>query len=320
MKSVASIIFEKVFPMHPFPALVLAVCTSILLFSYSVTEAASQQSAERGLRWSLAFAPVYEGDADLDDGGEIGVERYQLRADVKGSLTRRVSWGAAASYALHDYDFSGQQGLGLLDPWDRVHTYDLGVSLDWRFAEIWSLRLNPSIEFAGEDGAAWSDSEVYGGTLLLMRRFGSRLSLGIGVSASSGLEEDKVFPVAAVIWQISDRLRLANSFRQGPGSPAGLELAYTFPAGWEAGLGASYRSQRFRLDDEGVAPEGIGESESGVGWLRVTRAFGGGLSLDLWLGAVFAGEIILEDDDGNELRSEDYDPAPMAAVTVLYRF
>jgi hypothetical protein len=68
-----------------------------------------------------------------------------------------------------------------------------------------------------------------------------------------------VFPYITVNWQMTERLRLINPSRTSPAGPAGLELVYAIDKYWETGLGAAYRSYRFRLEEDGPIPNGIGE-------------------------------------------------------------
>ncbi len=97
--------------------------------------------------------------------------------------------------------------------------------------------------------------------------------------------------------------------------PAGLELSYTINDRWYLGGGGVYRSFRFRLDDEGVAPNGIGENEGIVSFLRLHRTGDKGLDLNIYIGATVDGRLELKDSEGHKLASGDYDTAPFVAVT-----
>ena len=135
------------------------------------------------------------------------------------------------------------------------------------------------------------------------------------------LEKDlKFFPFIVINWKINEQLRLSNPFRAGPAGPAGLELIYSPQRNWELGVGGAYRSYRFRLDDTSAVPNGIGENEFLAGFLRVQRKLGSKWSLDLATGALFAGELTIENSDGNGRGEDKYDTAPFVALTLEGKF
>ena len=123
-----------------------------------------------------------------------------------------------------------------------------------------------------------------------------------------------------VDWRLSERWRLANPLPAGPTGPAGLELDYSLGDGWNLGLGAAWRSTRFRLSEDGPVANGIGE-ESGVPvFLRATRSFGPNATLYLYAGAVTAGSLTVEDTAGRVLREVDFGTAPLLGITFSARY
>ena len=129
-----------------------------------------------------------------------------------------------------------------------------------------------------------------------------------------------MFPFVAVDWRFNEKWRLSNPFEADVLGPAGLELSYTFNQRWYLGGGGVYRSFRFRLDDEGVAPNGIGENEGIVSFLRLHRSGDSGLDLDIYVGATLDGRLELKDSEGAKLASSDYDTAPFVALTFSGEF
>ncbi len=274
---------------------------------------------QAGQRLSAAFTSTWQAEAPLDDGGAVAVTRYLLALGAERDVSPRFSLGLQGRYHLSDYDFSGLEGLAGLRPWDKVHALGLEASGTWRFAGSWSLGIRPTLGWSGADGADWSDSTAYGLAVSLSKRLRPGLILGAGVGAYAGLEKERVFPLLIVIWNLNERLRLSNPFGPGPGTPAGLTLAYTLDKGTEAAIGAAWRSERFRLAEEDGVAGGIGEVEGVPVWLRLTRRFAPGLALDFWLGAVLAGDVSLEDRHGRRVASSGHDPAFLGAVTLNLR-
>jgi hypothetical protein len=84
--------------------------------------------------------------------------------------------------------------------------------------------------------------------------------------------------------------------------------------------GGAWRSYRFRLDDKGIGPAGVGEEQTVIGFLHLSRSFGRSVTMDLYAGGAFAGELRVKDSNGNELATTDFDPAPLLGVTFSARF
>ena len=151
-------------------------------------------------------------------------------------------------------------------------------------------------------------------------RFNPRLTLGIGAGVFNDLEEIRAFPFLTVYWRITDRLSLSNPLRSGPAGAAGLELAFAPTRQVVFALGGAWRSFRFRLDDEGIAPKGLGQVDLIPVWFRATLNLPHGLGLDAYIGEAFGGNLRLEDQNDNLIGEVDQDPAPFAAMVLRARF
>ena len=67
-------------------------------------------------------------------------------------------------------------------------------------------------------------------------------------------------------------------------------------------------------------PNGIGENDTLVTFLRAQRKLGSSLTLDLAAGGFFDGELTIEDSNGNLIGADPYDAAPFVALTFAGRF
>lgn len=269
--------------------------------------------------YSLTAFPLYQFDTGLEGGGDYSVQRYFFRFDADRRMTDTIHAGLGLSYDHEDWDFTGATGFKGI-PWGDIHRTSVDLRFQYTGIENWALSFLPSVQSAREAGADWGDSIQAGAVVAGAYRFSPRLTLGLGAGLFTGLEETKGFPFVVVRWQISDRLLLANPFRPGPTGPAGLELTYFLGDGWEVAVGSAWRSFRFRLDDQGPAPEGIGEVELLPTWGRVRWQLDRRWAFDLYAGYAFDGELKLEDRNGNEIGTVDQDPAPFGAVTISFRF
>jgi hypothetical protein len=153
-----------------------------------------------------------------------------------------------------------------------------------------------------------------------VKRFADGNLLGLGVAAFDGLEETTVFPFPVVDWRFDSRWRLVNPLAAGPTGPAGLELDYGFDNGWTLGVGATWRKTRFRLSEDGPAPDGVGEMAGVPIFVRISRDFSRAFTLNLYAGVVVRGELRVENSSGDLLRKEDVEPAPLLGLNATFRF
>jgi hypothetical protein len=235
-------------------------------------------------------------------------------------LDDRTSIGLRLRLDGEDWRFSDPSGFGGVAPWDQVYRAGLSVPLSLRTEGGWRFSLTPTLESAAETGARLSESLEYGATGSVARALTSDLTLGVGVGVFDKIEETSAFPFLVIDWRITERLRLTNPFAAGPAGPAGLELTYRFGSGWTAGVGAAYRSYRFRLDEHGKVPNGVGEHRVLPIFLQLQRALTDQLSISLYAGVATATRLRVETSNGRGLYEEDQDPAAMLGLTLIGRF
>ena len=296
-----------------------AHCAAVLVAAL-VLAAGPAQAQEARWRPFVSVTPVYEGDADLDQGGDFNVWRAIVSGGVARDLGGGNSAGVTLNYGYSDYSFSNPAAFGGVAPWNIVQRYGVAVPLSFALRDGWSLGVVPSVDWFKENGADTGDSLVWGGLVSATKRFADGNRLGLGVGVYDRIEKTSVFPFLLVDWRFSDRWRLINPLAAGPTGPAGLELDYLLGGGWEIGLGVAYRVTRFRLSNSGPVPNGVGEERGVPVFLRATRNLGTQMSLHLYAGVVAGGELRVEDSSGNLLRKDDFDPQPFLAATFTARF
>lgn len=293
-----------------------------LIFLLSTGAWADPGAGERqpAWRWSFNLAPVYQGRANLASGGDFTVNSLLLRFSGTRKINPRLNLGFSANLDYAAFDFSTQDDLGADAPWGDTERVTLGAPILYRLDGGWGLFATPSISVAREQGADLSESWIVGSIIGAAKQINPRLRLGIGAGVFTGLEEVRYFLFPSVNWEINDHLTLTNPFRAGPTGPAGLELRWDFAPRWQFGGGMARRSVRFRLDDTGIAPGGVGQDSAQVTFVRVTREWGKGLRLDLYAGAALDGELEIENERGKAIARENYDAAPLAAIVLRTPF
>ncbi len=255
----------------------------------ALTAAADAQQPATSYRYSIT--PLYQVDGDLDSGGQAGYGGLLMSLGRSWSLAAGSTLGFGLSYGHQDWRFDNPGAFRGIAPWGTLNRFGLSVPFTYGTGGGWTLGFSPSVEYAGEAGARFSDALDYGALVSVVKPFRDDLTLGFGVGVYERIEETSVFPVLIVNWRITDRLSLSNPAAAGPSGPAGLELAYTLGSGWEAGIGGAYRSNRFRLDQDGPVPGGIGEYRHIPVLARIGRRLSDTLSLNLYAGVSLNSEV-----------------------------
>jgi hypothetical protein len=283
--------------------------------------AASAQGAPAdGWRPFVSVTPIWQGNADFDGGpGDYSAWSAVLRAGVTGPIGNGHRAGIGLNYDYTDYDFSGSTPFGGA-PWNIVQRIGVSVPLIFRVSPEWSVGVTPSADYFKENGADWGDSLTYGAILSGTRTFAPDRRIGLGLGVFDRIEKTTVFPFIAVDWRFNERWRLVNPLPAGPTGPAGLEVDYRLTSEWSLGLGAAWRSTRFRLAENGPVPNGVGEERGVPIFLRASRDFGRQSSLYLYAGAIVGGKLRVENPNGDELQEAEFDPQPLLGATFSMRF
>ena len=180
--------------------------------------------------------------------------------------------------------------------------------------------LSPTLRFTAESGADLGDSIQGGGFAGFSYRFSDRLTLGPGIGTVTQIEDSaSVFPVILIDWKITDRLSLSTG--RGTGATLGPGLALNWRASRQCGLflGGRYERLRFRLADQGAAPHGVGEDRAFPIFGGINFTLNRRFQLGLIGGFELGGELSLDDEGGNSVVKESYDPAPFIGLSFSLR-
>ncbi len=288
---------------------------------------AAEKSSEQGSRgmqtgWSTFTrgGAVYQFDTDLDEGGSYNATRFTIQAGHGYAWDDRTSVSLALGYSFDGYDFTSGPGITALEPWDSIHAVSLSVPMRIGIDNDWSGYLIPSLRSSGESGADFGETISGGGLVGIAYRFSERLTIGPGIGVQSQLEDTAtIFPILIVDWKITDRLSLSTGRGLGATLGPGLTLNYQPDQKWEFTIGGRYEKLRFRLDKDGPVPSGIGEDKAFPLFAGCTYRFSRKAHVSLVGGVELGGELRLEDNDGNRIHKESYDPGGFLGLTFSLR-
>lgn len=284
-------------------------------FLLAFVTTASAQMPDRPFLFAVDGLAATQGEAGIDGGGSFTASRVFGRVGGLynfdgGSLGLFVGTGQI------DYDFADT-----VAPWGTIRdeSVNIPVRLTWGQAEIF---VAPGLRYDYEDGADRDDGRTWGVFAGAAWRFSDTLTLGPAIGAYTEIGSDSldVFPAILVDWQITDRARLTTGPTVGATQGPGLAFDYAVTEDLRVGVAGRFENIRFRLNDDGPAPGGIGQDRSFPLVLTLDYAPFPGSRLAAFAGAEFGGELRLEDASGVLVETRDYDPAPILGVAFRIGF
>lgn len=289
------------------------LCSNALIAGETPPTEVTPSTTESIPNWvpSFRLGYMHQFDTDLDQGGSFSVDRVNTRIGISRVFSRSNTIGLSLGYGFNGYDFSDVAA----DPWSDIHRVSLSAPIRWAINDDWQLFAIPSIRSVAEDGADFSDSLTGGFLGGVSYRFGDHLTIGPGVGVLSQLEDStSVFPILLIKWKITDCLQLETGRGFGASQGPGLNLVWNVSDQWKITLGGRYEKLRFRLDDSGTNPDGIGEDRGIPVYLGASYATSQFSELTFYAGAQFGGELRFENESGHSISKTDYDTAPFAGI------
>jgi hypothetical protein len=299
-----------------FPRYQLLTALVLITATMDTTAVEQTQDSDNPWQWTLEGGAVHQIETSLDAGGDMSVTGVFAGAGAARVFAGRWRVGAALGYGMWDYGFSGSSGFGGLDPWNRIHDFRVSAPIQYFANERWTVFAMPSLRFDAESGASLSDG-MNGGLLAgATYRFSEALSIGPGVGVFTQIEDDaQLLPILLIDWQITDILSLETGGGSAASRGPGLQLRWQYSPRWQLALGSRYEKFRFRLDDSGPAPEGVGQEKAFPLYALAEFAIWRDAKLTLVGGAEVGASLRLEDASGNLIRDSDLSTAPFFGAT-----
>jgi hypothetical protein len=218
-------------------------------------------------RFRLDLGYEWQGEADLDSGGTLDVQRAAIGLGMTMPLEGVGTLSFDLDYELSSYDFGGNTAFA--EEWEDVHQFAFAATVDVDLDNDWSIFGGPLIRYAGESGADLGDSLSFGGFAGLRWNPYDELTLGLGIALYEDVEDNvRVVPVIELDWQFTTDLTLRTTPTSFIDGSTEFELAWRASRDFELSGGAKLNSRRrFRLDDAGTLPDAVGQEEGR--WLYV---------------------------------------------------
>lgn len=297
-------------------------------------------------RIQIQAAYDHQFQTDVDKSGNFARDSVALFSRMDFELGDRFKLTPIFRWENHTYDFSdGAKRLGF--QWNNVNYGLVGLLAAFEINAKWSLLGGPAVRYAGEAGADFGDSLDAGGLFGFLYHPSPRLQIGLVIGVVSGLEQDlTIAPIPMVRWQAGDEITLKVGVTQlGARAGVGPEFMWHPGRSVELAAGGVFVNRRFRLDDHGCtqraqdAPPRCGRpanSTVGLAQGRSTRGIGqersfpvyvraqwkplDGLGIEAFGAVVLGGELFVEEEFGDQIEQEEYDPTALVGLRAVYRF
>jgi hypothetical protein len=270
----------------------------------------------------LSVAVVNQFPSHVSGGGSLRVFSVYSQGGYAYMVNKNLQIGLNVNYEYDDFFFTGLNFYAPR-PWSTVHSFGGSLSIMHTLSDKWGVLVVPIIQAAGEPRANWSSALIYGGAAAVVYRFGKDRTIGLGVGALNNLAEANIFPFVTINWKFNEWLRLATPYRASPAGPGGVELTF-FPLkknkDLRIGLGATYLSKRFRLNDTGSLANGIGEYDTIPVFVRLSYRVLPVVDVNLYGGASLYNYIRVEDSHGGRLFHTHQNVAPFIGIGLSLNF
>jgi hypothetical protein len=269
---------------------------------------------------TLSGGFVHQFATDLDDAGDFSVNRFFIQPGINVFFSPKLQASFSLGYSLDQYDFGGRKGVGA-EPWEDVNTFRVTAFTRYVLDDTVTLFAAPAVQFAAEKGASLSDGFTYGMFAGASWKLSDSLTIGPGAGFFSDIEDSGVFfPFILIDWQLAENWWIRTGRGLAATRGPGLRLEWEFADQWSLAVGGRWEQLRFRLDDDVIAPDGVGEEQSVPLFLALSYELAERSSVGLLVGVNLYGSLSTFDERGRKLRSVDYDPAPFLGLAFMLTF
>lgn len=274
-------------------------------------EAETPPRPRRAVNYSLTAG------AGMQSGGsEFDAFRANVGVGASMNLSNDVDLTLSFGYNFDNYRFDSNSVFGP-DVWDQVHTYGARANFNIKLNSDWTFFVGPVFQVSSESGAEFDESWIGGGFAGLTFQAEPGVVIGGGVGVVSQLQDKaRLQPIIILDWEVTNDIRLTS--RSGTGL-TGLNLVFDVTEKLDVAFGVTYVFKRFRMDDEGIVPGGIGQETGLPVQISATYTLSPTSTITGYAGVVLSGEIELEQRDGGK-SFDDYDPMGLFGVTASFRF
>lgn len=272
-------------------------------------------------RFQIELGVLWQDDQSMGGGGRYGYTRSTVQVDAKFPISDSWALSLGTTYDFASYSFDG--GLFTADTWEDVSFLDVRPVLEFRPDANWTIFGGIVAQYAGEDGADFDDSLTIGGTIgVVHENVTDDLTLGIGLTVLDQIEDDaRMIPVLIADWEIANgfHLSLAPGDRFGGATEASFIWEVDGGLTVQAGI-TLFDRRRFRLDDQGAVPDGVGQEEQDTLFFRAIWSPAANFDLTGYAGIALEPDVEIEQSNGDSINQTGVDESLVLGLRGTLRF
>lgn len=248
-------------------------------------------------------------DTDVDNGTSFSVSSLKLGLGAEHKFNDAWRGDLQGSYSFLMYDFTDTAQSGG-KPWDNINVINGRALARAQVDEQWVAIGGPLIAYSAESDAGESAATIgigLGGVYTI----DADLKVGLLLAVMSQIEDSAgLVPIPLVMWKFADQWILRTGAAEvAASSGVGADVEYAYMPELSFALGAQMQKRRFRLDDAGLAPDGVGEDKTMLLYAQSTWQALADLEVQVMAGFNGGGTLRVEDENGNTISGEDFDTA-----------
>ena len=271
---------------------------------------------DTSLSFDAAFTWQFESNLKNQNQGSVAHGRAHTDGKFRLGLTDSLDLTMGWRYQYDHWDFNDT-----VEWWRDVNTLQFNLGMRWRLDDNWMIFGGGQVMWSVENGGSWNDGVIGGGAGGFSYAFSKDLVIGAGLGIRSQLEDDALFyPIIVLDWQITDRLSLDTRLETGWANQSGAELVYQLTDEFDVGLAVVFDYERFRLEDSGPVPGGVGTTETLPLMFYLTWEPMPDTSITGYIGATVYGRIKATDAASQDVFASTYDPTPVIGIQGSIRF
>jgi len=305
---------------HASAVFALIFVASLLLPAASFSQATGQRPTSPWV-WGIEGGALHQFDTSLSDAdGDFSVSRVYIQPSLGYAWDRRTAVSLSLGLGDSYYDFSSGATIDGRRPWGRIRDYRVSLPVRFSPTEHTNAIIIPSIRSYAEKGANQDDGRTEGVLAGIGWKVSDTLTIGPGFGWYTELGGgSRAFPIIILDWAITDKLTLTTGRGLAASRGPGLALNYSLNDNWTVALSGRSEKTRFALEDDGAVPEGFGQDKTLPLLLSVQYSPRPMTEVSAFIGSEFAGELSVEDKDGDTVARTDYDIAVSVGMAFRLR-
>lgn len=265
---------------------------------------------------TAAFGQVGARSDEKDGNGSVGISKVGGEIRLGYRLSETVTLTLRTEVTHHYFSFGATPvfGTGFSRPFNDLNEFGIDPGVVVKLDDKWTGIFAGRFRWGGEPQNALSSGFEGGGFAIATYKFSPNLTAGIGIGASSRINDSVlVIPFASIDWKVSDAVTVRSR-------RLGVEVVATLSEALTLSVGGEYARRSFKLDDESAIRDGAVRDREISLDVTLTWKPTPNLNASVVGGASVYRSIRLDNASGDEIGTFKADPMPYIGARVELKF